>query len=574
MKAKKMSALVLSMLMTVSSLLSGCGTESGETANVSEEVNSGEAGPEAEEGSTKEYSMYIGDAWMSTLFDSSNKDMVLTELEKRTNTQISMELVKSSDVSSEINVMLASGDLPDIIFASGETRSQMIRDGYVIPLNDLIEEHAPNMKKNLSSVFPEWEERDGTIYGLGSFVWNDPRYALNLTVNTVQIRYDILKELGYEKLSRENPMDSFITVEEYLNLLDQVKEKYPDMYPALFDTEKAIEVLFKAKGLQCVLLPDSTYSVYEDGKAVSIFSSKYMPEVIQFLNDFCTDGYAPDGVTSYTEEENQAMIAQGEVFSTLGSVKGLDAANAALSAENEESRFVYFYLVESQDIQNVLINGYATAEGPNLMISKNCEDPEGVIEFLDYCASEEGSTLVCAGIAGETYTVEEDGTKVPTEEIANGYAMWDLNMIKKYGIGNWLNTLPAMEGLDASGNAYDINAQAAFTSDPWVIYNNKDWEHFAFPRTINANAKIDSISQSEAHEALSKISTYAFDRIAKAVAASDSGKCMEEWETCISQMRDDGLEALDQAMADNWAALAEAYGKNQEKIFTTPAEGQ
>ena len=143
MKAKKMSALVLSMLMTVSSLLSGCGTESGETANVSEEVNSGEAGPEAEEGSTKEYSMYIGDAWMSTLFDSSNKDMVLTELEKRTNTQISMELVKSSDVSSEINVMLASGDLPDIIFASGETRSQMIRDGYVIPLNDLIEEHAP-----------------------------------------------------------------------------------------------------------------------------------------------------------------------------------------------------------------------------------------------------------------------------------------------------------------------------------------------------------------------------------------------------------------------------------------------
>lgn len=208
------------------------------------------------------------------------------------------------------------------------------------------------------------------------------------------------------------------------------------------------------------------------------------------------------------------------------------------------------------------------------MISKNCEDPEGVIEFLDYCASEEGSTLVCAGIAGETYTVEEDGTKVPTEEIANGYAMWDLNMIKKYGIGNWLNTLPAMEGLDASGNAYDINAQAAFTSDPWVMYNNKDWEHFAFPRTINANAKIDSISQSEAHEALSKISTYAFDRIAKAVAASDSGKCMEEWETCISQMRDDGLEALDQAMADNWAALAEAYGKNQEKIFTTPAEGQ
>lgn len=520
----------------------------------------------------KEYSMYIGHSWMASMFNSSGeKDLVHQELEKRTNTTLNLELVKSSDVSSEINVMLASGDLPDIIFASGDVRSQMIRDGYVIPLNDLIEEYAPNIKKNIGFVLPEWEERDGTIYGIGSFVWNDPRYALNLTVNTVAMRYDILKELGYDKLDRTEPMNSFITTEEYLALLDQVKEAYPDMYPALFDTEKAIEVLVKSKGVQCALLPNSTYCVYEDGKATSIFSSSYVTEAIKFLNEFCMNGYAPEGVTSFTLEENQAFLASGQVFSTLGTVEGLDAANAALAAENDESRFVYFYLIDSPEITDVLINGYASVEGPNLMITKDCEDPAGVIQFLDYCATEEGSTLIGAGIEGVTYTVE-NGVKVPTEEVANGYAMWDGNMIKKYGIGNWLNALPSMEGLDADGNAYDINAQIAFTQDKWVMYNNADWEHFAFPRTINANAKIDSTIQPEAHAALAEINTYAFDRIAKAVSQTSVEKCTEEWNACVEQMQADGLEALDAAIAENWDALAEVKGKNPENLFETPAQ--
>lgn len=567
MKLKKMLALILSVITMSSLLLVGCGTKNTTTeAGASIEAS-------AEDGERhKEFDLFIGDAWLSTLVDTANKDVVLTELEKRTNTTINVETVKSSDVASEINVMLAGGDLPDIIIASGETRSQMIRDGYVIQLDDLIAQHAPNMNENLSFVFPEWTERDGNMYGVGCFVWNDPTYALNLAVNTLSMRYDILKELGYEKLDRKNPMDSFITIDEYLALLDQVKEKYPDMYPALFNTEKATEVLFKAKGLQCVQLPDSTYCVYEDGKATSIFSSKHMPEVMSFLNDFCTNGYAPEGVTAFTQEENQAMIAQGMVFSTLGSVDGVESANAALAAEDDESRLVYFYLTETPDIENVLINGYASAEGANVMISKDCEDPEGVMEFLDYCASVEGSTLVAAGVEGVTYTVAEDGTKVPMEEIAEGYTMWDLNMIKKYGIGNWLNMLPAMEGLDENGNAYDINAQAAFTSDPWVMYNNKDWEHFAFPRTINANAKIDAATQADAHRALSKISAYAFDRMSKAVASPDAVTCMKEWDVALKQMQADGLGDLDMAIADNWIALADVYGKEPEKVFETPAQ--
>lgn len=519
----------------------------------------------------KEYSLFIGDSWMASIFDDSFQDTVAQELLNRTGVTLDMEMVKSDNADSEINILLASGDLPDLIFASGAIRSQMLRDGYVIELTDLIESHGKNIKDNLGFVFPEWQEPDGSLYGLGCFVWNDSKYALNLSVNTVHMRYDILKELGYEKLARDNEYDSFITIDEYLDILDQVKEQYPDMIPALFDAEKAIEVLMKAKGGQFTNIIGSTYTSYENGEGKSVFSSEYLPGVIQFLNEFYNNGYAPDGVLNFTLEENEALLSTGEVFSTLGSVEGQDQGMAAFQQSGEENRYVMFYLRESEDIKDLYINNYAMAEGPNLLITKGCEDPEGLMEFLDFCASDEGSTIIGAGVEGVTYTVADDGTLVPTEEMATAYAQWDVNVIKKHGIGNWLNLLPSMEGLKEDGHAYDINAEAAFTADQWVAYNNKDYAHIAYPRLANAVGKIDTDTTPEAYNALSKINTYAFDRIAKAIMAPTAEECQAEWETCVKQMNADGLADLDQALDTNWKELAEMYGNEPAALLVTDA---
>lgn len=517
------------------------------------------------------YSLFIGDTWVSSIFDDSFQDTVAQELSKQTGVTLNMEMVTSDNPDSEINIMLASGDLPDLIFASGAIRSQMIRDGYVIELSDLIESHGKNIKENLGFIFPEWQEADGSLYGLGCFVWNDSKYALNLSVNTVHMRYDILKELGYEKLARENEYDSFITIAEYLEILDQVKDKYPDMIPALFDAERAIEVLMKAKGGQFTNIIGSTYTSYENGVGKSVFSSEYLPDVIQFLNEFYRDGYAPEGVLNYTLEENQALLSTGEVFSTLGSVEGLEQGLAAFQQTGDENRYVMFYLRESEDIKDLYINNYAIAEGPNLMITKDCKDPEGVMEFLDFCASDEGSTIIGAGVEGITYTVADDGTFIPTEEMATGYAQWDVNIIKKHGVGNWLNMLPSMEGLKEDGHAYDINAEAAFTADKWVGYNNKDYKHFAYPRLANAVGRVDVEETPEAYNALSKINTYAFDRIAKAIMAPSAEECQAEWENCVNQMNIDGLADLDKALDINWKELAQMYGTEPDALLVTDA---
>lgn len=99
----------------------------------------------------------------------------------------------------------------------------------------------------------------------------------------------------------------------------------------------------------------------------------------------------------------------------------------------------------------------------------------------------------------------------------------------------------------------------------------KDYLHFAYPRIISAVARLDSEETPEAYEAYSKISTYAYDRIARAIMAATPEECQREWETCLEQMKLDGLADLDAALDKNWRELAEAYGVEPDAVLVTDA---
>ena len=180
------------------------------------------------------FTLYCGDYWASNYIDPSWTDPLAQELTKRTGVTLKVTVPASDDDEGEMNKLIASGNLPDLIFRTGgASKDTLETGGYTKPLDDLIAKYAPNITKYMSGSFPAWRNRtDGKIYCLGLWYLNKVcKPALNLQVNTLQMRYDILKELGYAKLDRstDGSMNSFITWQDYLNLLAQVKAKYPDM---------------------------------------------------------------------------------------------------------------------------------------------------------------------------------------------------------------------------------------------------------------------------------------------------------------------------------------------------------
>lgn len=519
----------------------------------------------------KVFSFYIGSYWHTTLLDENFNDTVSVALREATNVTLDIDLVRVDNDDTELNMMIASENLPDMVFVEGLIRTQMIEDGLVIPLDDLVEKYGPNIKQNFGFVLNDWRDPDGKLYGLGCFVWNDPKYALNFSENTVYMRYDILKEMGYEKLDRQNEYDSFITVAEYEQLLDRVKAEYPAMKPMLFDAGNAVDVLFNSKGHQTTEIRGNAPASFEDGKAVSRYSSKYMQEFITKLNDFFTKGYTPEDVATLTKEQMLSMIATGEVFSTFGYVNGLEEAQAALGEISDDHRMVMFYLTDNDSVKDVFVNNYAVAEPAHLMITTTCENPEEVIQYLDFCASYEGSRIIGAGVEGVTYTVDDKGWMIPVDEVLKGYAAWDTNMIKKYGIGSWLNILPNLEGIGPNGQSFDINAEAAFKSNRWVMYNNTDYTHIAYPRLLSSVGQLNSETQWEAFDALSKISAYFGDRLAKAAVAPNREAAMAEWEKTVAQMKADGLQKLDEAVSEAWIKLVDHYQRTPDKLIFTEA---
>ncbi|MFD2612311.1 extracellular solute-binding protein [Paenibacillus gansuensis] len=554
---KKTANLLLMFTMLIVLILSGCSKEDGST----------EQGINEKDSTAETVTMFLAESWPSSIVDPSWTDPIAKEITKRTGITVKVTTLKSDNADAELNMMMAADELTDIVVAYDDRKTRLISGGFVRDLDELIEQYGPNIKRNLGPFFDNWREDDGKMYALGNWNWNAPtKYALNLQINTLHMRYDILKELGYDKLDRNGEGNSFITVDEYTRLLDQVKSRYPDLEPALIEGEDAYKTMIMSTGIQ-----SRHNTVFENGKGYYLYNNPYTEKAIAFLNKLYTGGYIPKGFASFKQEENESLISNGKVFSTLGNVPGLSNSQAALSESNDERRMVMFYLIDNPNVKSIFANGYWGIGGPSIMVSKKSEKVEAVMKLFDYLATEEGSLLLNAGVEGVTYN-RVDGKNVPTDEVAKGYAAWDTNVIKKYGVGGWFNIFPSLAGVDKEGNANDINAQKVFEDDKWVVYNNMDWKRFSYTQIVSGVGDLKKENNPEAFEAFVRINGYAKDRMVKAIVAPDGQTSKKEWAKAVQQMESDGLAELNKALEENWIKLAKALNKDPEKLNQVEAD--
>src|SRR5690625_2388815 len=123
------------------------------------------------------------------------------------------------DVNTEVGTMIASGDYPHLMNAEQST-DQVISAGGFRPLNDLIDEHAPNLKKLFEPYLELMKHDDGNIYVLPS----GANYGYAAEPNTNQGAYwvqrKVLKEFDYPELK---------TLDDLIDLIEAYVEKHPEV---------------------------------------------------------------------------------------------------------------------------------------------------------------------------------------------------------------------------------------------------------------------------------------------------------------------------------------------------------
>lgn len=154
-----------------------------------------------------------------------NDKLIFQRLEEGTNVHIEWTNY-NSDFHERRNLDIASGELPDAIFNAGAGDYDLLgwaENGVVIPLEDLIDEHMPNLKK-IFDEYPEYRQLstapDGHIYSLP---WIEELGAGKESIHTVNdmawINVEWLDNLG---------LDMPETTDELMTVLEAFKTQDPN----------------------------------------------------------------------------------------------------------------------------------------------------------------------------------------------------------------------------------------------------------------------------------------------------------------------------------------------------------
>jgi ABC-type glycerol-3-phosphate transport system substrate-binding protein len=91
-----------------------------------------------------------------------------TMIEQATNTELEIIQVPTKELDNKLNILLASGDRPDIIQCETETmESQLLSAGILLPINEYWDNY-PNIKNGRDEA--TWDlmrYTDGNIYSIG-----------------------------------------------------------------------------------------------------------------------------------------------------------------------------------------------------------------------------------------------------------------------------------------------------------------------------------------------------------------------------------------------------------------------
>lgn len=149
------------------------------------------------------------------------KMSLLKKLESSTNIDITWENLPDNVYTEKKNLLLASGDLPDAFYNTGFTDTDIATygaNGTLIPLEDLIDKYAPNLKK----VFEQRPEIRRAVTAPDGHIYTLPA-SEELGIGAVPYFWSINKT-WLDKLKLPVPT----TVEEYHDALKAFKDKDPN----------------------------------------------------------------------------------------------------------------------------------------------------------------------------------------------------------------------------------------------------------------------------------------------------------------------------------------------------------
>ena len=417
---KKAAKTLAVPMMAAALMLSACtnnGAVSNEGAGNPEPSATNQSGEQGESGGSAEelvtlrvLIMETGSKWNKYPDSAVAKDIA----EK---IGVKIEYVEADE--NKFNVLLAGGDLPDIVRADvNKFEKQLIEGELIIPMDDLLAEYGKDITANIGTVVDysrkNWSNDTGKLYFLPPQVQPKPGTAIAPITIGPTIRWDWYKEIGAPELN---------TMDDLLNAVEQIVKNHPT-------TEDGKPVygvsMWQDWGLWPYTIPPITFTeltgVTSDITATTVGGSEFISTLTDDTSNFwvAMDFYNkahrrglldPDSLTmknnDYMAKATAGQIVVGPATWAMGD----------FNAQHPEGDKGYIVVPAGKLAWTGGVNPLGWQD-KTYAISKSSKHPEKAMQFLNYIYSYEGARTMYNGVEGTHWNMVNGKPTLTQETLA------------------------------------------------------------------------------------------------------------------------------------------------------------
>ena len=434
--------------------------------------------------------------------------------------------------NSQLNGMIASGDLPDfVMYETGSPiRSTLWKQDYLYPLNELMDEYAPDfwdiLPKDMDKIY---QESDGNFYMFVRYYSDVDRIAkLPGTLNTnsgFTMNVDVYEEMGSPEIK---------TLEQYHEYLMQVKTTHPEFTYLAYDHfhESPGDNVNMAQLINRAFGGTHAKSIASDDTVHLNFRDESYQKAVVYISSLYRDGlFNPENFTITSDETYESIVRNGQMFSSWG-----NPFKAYQFNERVDGPQLPFSPPTDDGITMTLNSVITSIGGLGVSITRNCKDPERAIQFFEFYMSDEGQMLMYHGIEGKDYTMV-DGMPKNTEEKSKIWTDDFTAMQRDWGIIN-----------------YNLCFAVTNWTDMLYYYHmNEDKPTYRLDSEINnplaVNERINGLIQVESDSDFKVLETKIYElwktSLPKMYLAESEEQCIAAYNELISQAEAMGLADLE-----------------------------
>lgn len=548
--------------MSLSIVLTGCGGGNGNNGAKPEPKDSAEQTTPGTDGNKVEpfeVSVFIGEAGQQPTPDNKIYKKIKDELGATFNFEF-----LAGDINQKLGVMIAGSDYPDMM--TGNTK--LTAAGAYIPLEDLIEEHAPNLKKHYEDYWNMMKDpNDGHIYILPNYgVFNGKLNSTWYSGPAFWIQKAVLEEFGYPKVK---------TLDQYFDLIAKYREKYPTIDGSPTIGFEILNYDWRNWGLfnapqHLIGHPNDGGVVVKNGAAEVFANKDYAKQYYQKLNEMNAQGLIDKETFVQNYDQYLAKLSSGTVLGMFDQHWNFqNAENSLITQGKDERTYVGLPLVYDESIKDHYRDRGPLNLNNGFGISVNAKDPVKILKLLDALIMEDWQKVLSWGIEGEDYIVNGEGRFMKTQEQRDAFTDGTWKLANKADA--FFGFAPKIEGSFSDGNATDAAAQPEEYKAGLKEYDKKFLEAYGFDSYVDFFSEppenevaypawtIDLVEGSEAKVVNTKLNDLSTKYLPKAILAkpADFESAWSEYTAEIGKINikayEDRINEQIQWRIDNWS---------------------